>query len=155
MSLAAALPFCPGDWVRRRDDEKIIARVRECRLMAEAPDGVRTIVRYHESGLQMAVLFAEFEPMREVHARPVLRLVAFNPHIPSPRSGSRLTPLERGPVVEAGRMLPALSGAVTPCAQGAASGATFTESSPLQCDDDILQAAIRETIRRHTEKGDA
>lgn len=152
MSLAASLPFCPGDWIRRKADGRI-ARVRECSLRAECPDGVFTVVRYQDSGEHRAVMFMEFEPLRGVPARPVLRLVSFNPHIiPSPRKGMRLSHPAHASVVDAGCQLPAPSGAATPCAQGSAPGATlFTDYSRPLREDDILQAAILETIRRHTE----
>jgi hypothetical protein len=122
VSLAACLPFNPGDRVMRGCDGPF-ATVIECCTRAECPQGIYMVVRYDATGEEVGVVASEFSPIPERREliRPIPQLAGVS-H-PEPAS-----------------TLPALSGA-SPCGQGAVSGAPLSE---------LDYQRVVDTLRRHT-----
>lgn len=155
MSLDAQLPFAPGE--RIYGGARIgFATVLVRELRVESPNGINFVVRY-DGGQQSGAIADFFMPIP--HRSHLVYLAWRNPVSEQKRPAAEraLThPARLGslPLV-AGRQPAEQSAVAPPTVRASVPPATmFTESSSLGVDDDILQAAIRATILRHT-KGDA
>lgn len=129
MSLAACLPFNPGDRVMRGCDGPF-ATVIECCTRAECPQGIYMVVLYDATGEEVGVVASEFSPIPE--RRELIRPVSPSAAVAHP---------------SAVETLPALSGA-SPCGQGAVSGA------PLSADEQLILTSVIDTIIHHVERSD-